>query len=36
MVALILAGSALEKFGGDSITETVRNFRGYCEQLKQF
>ncbi|MFB3917005.1 MAG: chorismate synthase [Terriglobales bacterium] len=36
MVALTLAQSALEKFGGDSIGETVRNYRGYCEQLKSF
>lgn len=36
MVALVLAGCALEKFGGDSIGEMVRNYRGYCEQLKQF
>ena len=36
MVALTLARAALEKFGGDSMTETVRNFRGYLEQLKNF
>lgn len=36
MVALTLARCALEKFGGDSITETVRNFQGYCQQLKDF
>jgi chorismate synthase len=36
MVAQVLAGAALQKFGGDSMLETVRNFRGYCEQLKQF
>jgi chorismate synthase len=36
MVALTLAQSALEKFGGDSIGESVRNYRGYCEQLKNF
>ncbi len=36
MVALTLAGAALEKFGGDSMTETLRNYRGYCEQLKQY
>src|ERR1700747_1814258 len=34
MVALTLARCALEKFGGDSITEILRNFRGYLEQLK--
>lgn len=36
MVALIFAGAVLDKFGGDSMTELLRNFRGYCEQLKQF
>jgi chorismate synthase len=36
MVALTLARCALEKFGGDSMTETLRNFGGYREQLKKF
>jgi chorismate synthase len=36
MVALTLARCALEKFGGDSMTETLRNFEGYCRQLKNF
>lgn len=36
MVALTLARCALEKFGGDSISETLRNFEGYREQLKKF
>ncbi len=36
MVALTLARSALEKFGGDSMTETVRNFKGYLGQLKNY
>ncbi len=36
MVALTLAGCALEKFGGDSMTETLRNFEGYCQQLKNY
>ena len=36
MVALTLARSALEKFGGDSMTETLRNFHGYCQQLKSY
>jgi chorismate synthase len=36
MVALTLARCALEKFGGDSITETVRNFNGYLQQLKNY
>jgi chorismate synthase len=36
MVALTLARCALEKFGGDSMTETLRNFQGYREQLKNY
>jgi chorismate synthase len=36
MVALTLASCALEKFGGDSMLETLRNFRGYLEQLKNY
>ena len=36
MVALTLARCALEKFGGDSLVETLRNFEGYKQQLRQF
>ena len=36
MVALTLAKCALEKFGGDSMIETARNFKGYCQQLKNY
>src|SRR6204780_2719134 len=36
MVALVLAGAALEKFGGDSLPETKRNYEGYLEQVKNF
>jgi chorismate synthase len=36
MVALTLARCANEKFGGDSMTETIRNFQGYCQQLKNY
>ncbi|HZD94633.1 MAG TPA: chorismate synthase, partial [Candidatus Sulfotelmatobacter sp.] len=36
MVALTLARCALEKFGGDSIAETRRNFEGYKQQLREF
>jgi len=36
MVALTLAGCALEKFGGDSLTELKRNFEGYCAQIRAF
>ena len=33
MAALILADAAMEKFGGDSVTETRRNLRGYLDAL---
>ena len=33
MVALVLANSVLEKFGGDSIEETRRNLNGYREAI---
>jgi chorismate synthase len=33
MVALVLADSALEKFGGDSLAETARNARAYLDNL---
>jgi chorismate synthase len=36
MVALTLARCALEKFGGDSIGETLRNFEGYRTQLENY
>jgi chorismate synthase len=36
MVALTLARCALEKFGGDSLKETQRNFRGYLDHLKSY
>ncbi|HWZ43951.1 MAG TPA: chorismate synthase [Candidatus Saccharimonadales bacterium] len=36
MVALTLARTALEKFGGDSMTETLRNLEGYKKQLQEF
>jgi chorismate synthase len=36
MVALELAGAFLEKFGGDSLRETRRNFDGYQKQLDEF
>ncbi len=32
MLAIILADAALEKFGGDSMKETLRNYRGYLAQ----
>lgn len=36
MVALVLAQSFLEKFGGDSLRETQRNYEGYLSQVKAF
>jgi len=36
MVALVLAQAFLEKFGGDSLEETRRNYQGYLEQLRQY
>jgi chorismate synthase len=36
MVALVMARCALDKFGGDSMTETLRNFEGYKQQLREF
>jgi chorismate synthase len=33
MAALVIADAALEKFGGDSITETCRNLSGYLKTL---
>jgi chorismate synthase len=36
MVAIVLAGAMLEKFGGDSLVETRRNFEGYLEQVRNF
>ncbi len=34
MVALILAEAVLEKFGGDSVSETRRNFESYMTHLR--
>lgn len=34
MVALVLADAVLEKFGGDSLRETRRNYAGYLENLR--
>lgn len=34
MVALVLADAVIEKFGGDSVAETRRNFESYVEHLK--
>ena len=34
MVSLVLAGEVLRKFGGDSLPELLRNYRGYLDQLQ--
>jgi len=34
MVALVLADSVLEKFGGDSVNETRRNYENYLSAMK--
>lgn len=36
MVALVLAQAFLEKFGGDSLDETKRNYEGYVTQVKNY
>ncbi len=36
MVAIVLAGAMIEKFGGDSLREMKRNFDAYAEQVKAF
>jgi chorismate synthase len=35
MVALVVANSVLEKFGGDSVTETKRNLTNYLESIPE-
>ena len=36
MIALVLAGAMIEKFGGDSMGEMRRNFDGYWRQLHEY
>jgi chorismate synthase len=36
MVALVLADAFLQKFGGDSLAETRRNFEGYGRQIDEY
>lgn len=36
MVAIVLAQAFLQKFGGDSLGETRRNFDGYMNQVKNY
>jgi len=34
MVALVIADAVIEKFGGDSVTETARNLQSYLANLQ--
>ena len=36
VAATVIADSFLDKFGGDSITEIKRNYRGYLKQIREF
>ncbi|MBL7084486.1 MAG: chorismate synthase [Candidatus Omnitrophica bacterium] len=36
IVSFCLAQAMLEKFGGDSLTETKRNYQGYIAQVRKF
>ena len=36
MVAYVLANALLEKFGGDSMSETQRNYDAYLKQLRDY
>ncbi|HEY3836975.1 MAG TPA: chorismate synthase [Bryobacteraceae bacterium] len=36
MVATVLAGAFAEKFGGDSLCETKRNYTGYMNQVRSY
>jgi chorismate synthase len=36
MVALVLADAFLQKFGGDSLAETRRNFENYARQIDEY
>jgi chorismate synthase len=35
MVALVIANSVLEKFGGDSVSETKRNLESYLAAMPE-
>jgi chorismate synthase len=36
MVSVVLAQAMIEKFGGDSLGESRRNYDGYLKQVKEF
>ncbi|HEV2736089.1 MAG TPA: chorismate synthase, partial [Longimicrobiaceae bacterium] len=35
MTAVVLAGAVLEKFGGDSVPELLRNHGGYVDRIRE-
>jgi chorismate synthase len=35
MTAVVLAGAVLEKFGGDSVPELLRNHAGYLGRIRE-
>ncbi|HBA88907.1 MAG TPA: chorismate synthase, partial [Geobacter sp.] len=36
VVAVEIATAFMEKFGGDSVSETARNYSSYIEYLREF
>jgi len=36
MTAMVIAQAMIEKFGGDSLGETKRNFDGYLAQVREY
>ena len=36
VVAFVIADAFLEKFGGDSLIEIRRNYKGYLDQVRSF
>jgi chorismate synthase len=36
MTAMVIAQAMIEKFGGDSLRETKRNFDGYLAQVREY
>jgi chorismate synthase len=35
MLAIVLADAVLEKFGGDHVKETVRNYKSYLGEINE-
>jgi chorismate synthase len=35
MLAIVLADALLEKFGGDNLRETLRNYQGYLQSIQE-